>query len=86
MTKTATLAKLKARLALYETALESALTAQSYSVAGRSKQMANVKDIESAINGLEARIARLEQSENSSSVYTPVFIPRNNLSAGDDDE
>lgn len=82
---TTTLATLKARLALYTTALENTLTAQSYSVAGRTKQMASLDAIQKQIDILEARIARLEKT-NSSSVYTPKFIPKDGLDSATDED
>jgi len=85
MTTTAqVIAKLQARLALYETALKNALTAQSYSINGRSKQMAQVRDLQNEIDRLEARIARLQQT-NSSAVYAPKFIPRTSLDSDSED-
>ena len=70
----AQLTKLKARLAQYEAALESALLAQSYSVNGRSKTVADVKAIQAQIDILEARINALENGGGSRSVR-PAFVP-----------
>ena len=72
--QTARLAKLKARLVLAEAAYASILTAQEYSIAGRSKKMASLADIQKNIDSLEAQIARLEDSDGIQSVR-PSFTP-----------
>ena len=68
----ATLSELQARLTLYESALEKALMAEGYSVAGRSVNRAKVEDLQKQINILEARIAR---KTGKSSTFVPVFNP-----------
>lgn len=69
----ATVAELQAELAKYETARDAALTAQSYGIAGRTKAMAALKDIQSHIDRLRSRIARV--SNTSTDTIAPTFIP-----------
>ena len=67
------LAKLEARLALYETALEKALIAQSYGIKGMTKQMASVESLQKQIDILTALIAR--EKGGGSLCVRPAFIP-----------
>ncbi len=69
----ATLAELQAELALYETARNNALQAQSYGIAGRNKTMAALKDIQAEINKLKYRISLLITP--GSGTIAPIFIP-----------
>lgn len=69
----ATLAELQAELALYETARNNALQAQSYGIAGRNKTMAPVDKLQAEIDKLQSRISRL--TTPGSSTVAPIFIP-----------
>jgi hypothetical protein len=69
----ATLAELQAELALYETARNNALQAQSYGIAGRNKTMAALNDLQAQIESLRSRISRL--TTPGSSTIAPIFIP-----------
>ena len=69
----ATVAELQAELAKWEAARDKALDAQSYGIAGRSKTMAPLKDIQECIDRLRSRIARI--SNTSTDTVAPTFIP-----------
>lgn len=60
MTSSAQLAKLTARLAELETAYSAALSAQEYSIAGRSKKTAELATISREMDKVQARINRIE--------------------------
>lgn len=65
---------LKARLAKYETALDAALTAESYSIAGRQASRAKVDVLQKQIDLLQSRINRLENGSGSTNIVAN-FIP-----------
>jgi len=64
---------LTAELAIYEAARVKAATAQSYGIAGSSKQMADLFKIQGHIDMLRSRIARLPGT--SITVVQAEFIP-----------
>lgn len=78
---------LRTRLAAYNTALTSALTAQSYGIAGRSVTKADISKLQSEINILEARIARL--GGVGATVVNAEFVPETSggsATNGDEEE
>jgi len=72
---------LTTRLTAYRAAELRALDAQSYGIAGRSKQMADLKTIRDEINILETRIARL--GGTSITAVQADFIPNTSGSNND---
>ncbi len=78
---------LRTRLAKYTTALDNALNAESYGIAGRQVSRARVADLQKEINILEARISRLDSGSGNSSV-SAKFIPGTSggVTTGDTEE
>ncbi len=71
----ATVAELRALKTKYETALDKALEAESYGIAGRSVSRAKVADLQKQIDVLDARISRMISTGIGIDPIEPRFIP-----------